>query len=160
MAAHPYPPVGFHFKVQVIPFLGEAGFQSVDGLSVDIPEYTYKEGGVNTFTHRLPDRIAYKDLTLKRGMVMGSGLIQWFRAGVDLFTFLPTDVIVTLLNEKHQPLDAWIFHNAWPKAWNIESFDSMNNKIAVESIVIAYQRFVRVAIPALPSLPGIPVNFT
>lgn len=146
-AGFKYPPVSFHFKVQVLPFVGEAGFQSVDGLNVSIPEHTYEEGGVNTFTHRFPKRISYGDLTLKRGMVIGSGLVQWFRAGVDLFTFVPTDVIVTLLNENHQPLDAWIFHNAWPKSWNIESFDAMNNKLAIESIVIAYQRFVRVGIP-------------
>jgi phage tail-like protein len=143
-----YPPVSFHFKVEIFGFNGEAGFQNVDGLSVDIPEYTYKEGGVNTFTHRLPDRIAYKDLTLKRGMLIGSALIQWFRAAVDFFTFLPTDVTVTLLNEKHEPLDMWIFHNAWPKAWNIEGFDAMGNKLAVESIVIAYQHFERVGLPS------------
>jgi phage tail-like protein len=141
------PPVSFHFKVQILPFLEESGFQSVEGLDVSIPDYPYKEGGVNTFTHHLPDRISYGDLTLKRGMLIGSALVQWFRAGVDLFTFVPTDVIVTLLNEKHQPIDAWIFHNAWPKAWKVESFDAMNNKVAVESIVLTYQRFIRVGIP-------------
>jgi phage tail-like protein len=156
MAGIKYPPVGFYFKVTVLPFVGEAGFQSVDGLSVEIPEYSYKEGGVNLFTHRLPDRISYKDLTLKRGMVMGSALIQWFRAGVDNFTFIPTEVTVTLLNDKQQPLDMWIFHQAWPKAWNVEGFNAMDNKVAVETIVIAYQKFIRVGIPAqAPSVPSV-----
>jgi phage tail-like protein len=141
------PPVSFHFRVDVIGFPGEAGFQSVDGLDVTIKDFPFEEGGVNTFTHHLPDRISYGDLTLKRGMLVGSLLVQWFRAGVDLFTFVPTDVIVTLLNEKHAPIDAWIFHNAWPKGWKIEGFDASSNKVAVESIIIAYQRFERVGIP-------------
>lgn len=141
-----YPPVSFHFKVEIAGYEGEAGFQSVDGLNVDIPAFEYQEGGENTYTHRFPNRIGYKDLTLKRGMLIGSALIGWFRDASELFLFAPKDVTVTLLNESHQPLEQWNFRNAWPRAWNVESFDASGNKLAVESIVLAYQYFNRVGL--------------
>ena len=146
--ANKYPPVNFHFKVEISGFPGDIGFQSVDGLKVSITETTYAEGGENTYTHRFPDRLKYGDLTLKRGMLIGSGLIQWFEAALQLFIFAPRDVTVTLMNSNHEPLDQWVFRNAWPKAWDIESFDAIGGKMAAESIVLAYQYFYRKGLPA------------
>lgn len=151
MAGINYPPVSFHFKVQIAGYEGEAGFQNVDGLNIDIPAFEYEEGGENTFTHRLPNRIKYSDLTLKRGMLIGSSLIQWFKNAAEFFIFEPRDVTVTLLNSQHQPLDQWVFRNAWPRAWHIDGFDAMGNKVAVESILLAYQYFNRVGLPAQPN---------
>lgn len=148
MAGFVYPPVSFHFKVEIAGFEGEAGFQSVDGLNVDIPSFDFQEGGENTFTHRLPNRLAYKDLTLKRGVLIGSALIQWFKDAAENFIFVPRDVTVTLLNASHQPLEQWNFRNAWPRAWNVESFDASGSKVAAESIMLAYQYFTRAALPA------------
>jgi phage tail-like protein len=143
-----YPPVSFHFKVEIAGFEGEAGFQSVDGLNVTIPDFAYAEGGENTFTHRFPNRIAFTDLTLKRGMLIGSPLIKWFKDAAQLFLFEPRNVTVTLMTAEHTPLEQWHFRNAWPKAWNVESFDSTGSKVAVESIVLAYQYFTREGLPA------------
>jgi len=142
-----YPPVSFHFKVEIKGFEGEANFQSVEGLNADIPVQEYQEGGENTFTHRFPNRIAYSDLTLKRGMVIGSALIQWFK-DAQLFIFAPRDLTVTLLNSEHQPLEQWEFRNAWPKGWHVENFDAMSGKVAVENIILAYQYFTRTKLPA------------
>lgn len=149
MAIQAYPPVSFFFKVEISGFEGEAGFQNVDGLSVDIPPMTYEEGGENTFTHRLPNRIAYGDLTLKRGTLIGSSMIQWFK-DAQLFIFYPRDVTVTLLTAEQEPLDQWHFRNAWPKSWQIEGFDATGGKVSVETIVLAYQYFTRAGLPARP----------
>lgn len=148
MAIQAYPPVSFHFKVEISGFAGEAGFQSVDGLNVTITEDTHDEGGENTFTHRFPKRVSYSDLTLKRGMLIGSDLISWFNDAVQNFSFDPRDVTVTLMNGEHQPLDQWVFRNAWPKSWNIESFDAKSGTVAMETIVMSYQYFVRAGLPA------------
>ncbi|MBI3509755.1 MAG: phage tail protein [Bacteroidetes bacterium] len=141
-----YPPVSFHFRVEIAGFGNDIGFQSVDGLSIDIPVTDHAEGGENVFTHHLPNRISYKDLTLKRGMLLGSALIKWFKDAVENFQFDPKNVTVSLLDESHTPIAQWNFVNAWPKAWNIESFDASGNKIAVETIILTYQYYQRVAI--------------
>jgi phage tail-like protein len=140
-----YPPVGFHFKVEIAGFEGENGFQTVDGLGMDITSHDYAEGGENTFTHRFPQQIAYKDLTLKRGIVVNSDFIKWCRDAAELFIFAPRNVTVTLLNEEHQPLAAWHFRNAWPKGWSLTPLDAMSNAVSVESVILAYQYFKRVS---------------
>ncbi|MDQ3112436.1 MAG: phage tail protein [Bacteroidota bacterium] len=149
MASQAYPPVSFHFKVEIQGFKGEIGFQSVDGLNAKIKMTPHMEGGENTFTHHLPDRIDYGDLTLKRGMLIGSSLIGWFNDAIQNFSFDPRDVTVTLMTAEHTPLEQWLFRNAWPKEWNIEGFDAMGGtKIATETIVLSYQYFTRVGLPA------------
>jgi phage tail-like protein len=152
MAGSVFPPVSFHFKVEVSGFAGEAGFQTVDGLNASIPDtMVVEEGGENTFTHRLPTRIKYGDLTLKRGMLIGSALIGWFNDAIQNFSFDPRDVTVTLLTAEHTPLEQWVFRNAWPKDWKVESFDAMaGTKLATETIVLSYQFFYRVGLPARP----------
>ncbi len=74
-----YPPVGFHFKVE---FVGigndnDVRFQSVSGLNVEYDVESYKEGGENRFEHKLPVRTKYADLSLKRGMLLDSAIIDW-----------------------------------------------------------------------------------
>jgi phage tail-like protein len=147
MAGFTYPPVSFHFRVEIDKVAGEIGFQSVEGLNAKVGQTTHAEGGENTFTHHLPDRTNYGDLTLKRGMVIGSALISWFNDAIQNFKFDPRNVTVTLLNAEHEPLDQWIFVNAWCKEWNIENFDAMSGKVATESIVLTYQYFKRAGLP-------------
>ena len=141
-----YPPVGFHFKVSVqLDGLGEndARFQEVSGLNAELGTEDLVEGGENRFVHRLPIRAKYSNLLLKRGMLTDSGLIGWFRDAVENFLFKPADVLVTLLNESHEPLAQWSFKRAWPVKWTISDFKAQDNTVVVETIELAYQYFRR-----------------
>jgi phage tail-like protein len=149
MATSYYPPLGFHFKVDFGLVTGDTSpdirFQSVSGINASVPNSeSYQEGGENRFTHRLPVRASYDNLVLKRGMLVGSVLIAWFKAAAENFTFAPIDVTVTLLNGDHQPLQAWKFHNAWPTKWNVDGFDAEKNGIVIETIELSYQYFERI----------------
>lgn len=144
MPGFEYPPVSFYFKVEIDGFPDDLGFQSVDGLKVDIPfSDKWEEGGENTYTHKFPTRLSYGDLTLKRGILIGSDLIQWFEFALQLFIFAPRDITVTLMNETGGALDQWVFRNACPKGWDIDSFDATQGKVAVETITLSYQYFYR-----------------
>ncbi|HLP10613.1 MAG TPA: phage tail protein [Flavobacteriales bacterium] len=146
MAVNPYPPVGFHFRVDFdgIPSGSDIGFQTVTGIDATVPNSeTHEEGGENRFVHRLPNRATYGDLVLKRGMLINSQLIEWFRDAIERFKFSPRNITVTLLNEKHEPLQAWRFINAWPTKWAIDGFDAQNNGIMVDNITFSYQYFTR-----------------
>src|ERR1700752_1822982 len=103
-----YPPVGFHFRVDfgLIPAGGpDIRFQSVSGINLSVPNSeTYQEGGENRFTHRLPQRASFDNLSLKRGMLIGSQLIGWFKDALEGFKFNPKLITVTLMNPSHEPL--------------------------------------------------------
>jgi phage tail-like protein len=147
MAAY-YPPVGFHFKVE---FIGVADnndsdtrFQEVSGLEMALGTEEVIEGGENRFTHKLPDRAKYGNLTLKRGMLTNSELIGWIKDAIENFNFQPVELMVKLLNEKHEPLVSWVFTKVWPVKWSISDFKSTENSIVVETLELAYNYFRRV----------------
>ncbi|NOZ26265.1 MAG: phage tail protein [Nitrospirae bacterium] len=141
-----YPPVGFHFKVEfrldgVVD--GDSRFQEVSGLTAELGIEEVNEGGENRFSHRLPTRAKYGNLVLKRGLLKDSRLIKWFRDAVEDFEFEPADVLVTLLNEEHEPLMGWNFVNAWPVKWVVSDFKAQENALVVETIELAYNYFKR-----------------
>ena len=81
---------------------------------------------------------------LKRGLLQNSKIAEWCRNAIENLDINPVSIQVTLLNEKHEPLQAWSFINAWPKKWSISGLDAGNSKIVIESLEIAYQYFRKV----------------
>ena len=70
-----YPPVGFHFKVEVlgIPLIDQdARFTDVGGLSVELSAEEVAEGGQNRFIQKFPVRTKYPEMVLKRGLLLKS----------------------------------------------------------------------------------------
>ncbi|WP_026946713.1 phage tail protein [Algoriphagus marincola] len=145
-----YPPTGFHFLVRFeglllkYPGIPDVGFQEVGGLSVEIGVEEYAEGGENRFKHRMPNPVSYPNLTMKRGMLIGSQLMQWFKDSMEGFQFEAQDITVILLNDQHLPLQAWNFINSWPVKWSIEGLNAMENSLMIESIEFAYQYYRRI----------------
>ena len=144
-----YPPVGFHFRVTFsIGGVGEkdSRFQEVSGLSAELGTEELQEGGENRFVHRLPTLPKYGNLVLKRGLLTDSGLIKWCRDAIENFSFEPTTVDVTLLNEKHQPLGfTYSFVKAWPVKWAISDFKAQENGLVVETLELSYNYFTRIS---------------
>jgi phage tail-like protein len=140
-----YPPAGFHFKVEFgfLPPVGnDVRFQEVGGLTMEMGIEEVVEGGENRFTHRLPARGKYGNLTLKRGMVVQSQLIAWCRNAIENYLFSPTTVNVTLLNPEHEPLEGtYSFTNAWPVKWSVSDFKAQDNAVVIETLELAYDSF-------------------
>jgi phage tail-like protein len=140
-----YPPVGFHFSVSFGDMTkdgdNDTRFQSVSGLNVEYDTESIKEGGENRFEHKLPVRTKYPDLSLKRGMLTDSAVITWVKDALQQREFKPIQIIVTLLNEEHQPLKKWNIMNAWPKKWAVSDFNAQENAIVVETLDISYSFF-------------------
>lgn len=144
-----YPPVGFHFAVvfELFPQLpNDFRFQEVSGLSATIQTEEVIEGGENRFTHQLPTRTNYETLELKRGMFMGSLIIQWVREAVENLNIYPTNVIISLLNETHIPIAAWYVVNAYPLKWSISNFNAQESSVVVETIQFEYNYFKSIRI--------------
>ena len=139
-----YPPVGFHFRVEFdLDGIGDNDFRfrEVSGLSMEMEEETYTEGGENRFTHKFPVRARYQDLVLKRGLLTDSIVLDWCKNAIQNFEIDPATVWVTLLNEEHEPLQTYTFVNAWPKKLDISNLNAENSEIVVETMELAYQYF-------------------
>ena len=146
-----YPFTGFHFLVifEIFPQLpNDASFQDVTGLSVDVDLDSYKEGGENRFTHRLPGRSRYTDLVLKRGMSLASGVQAWCQDSIENFNYQPTNLLISLLNEDHLPVSSWYVVNAIPIKYSISGLDATQSQIVIESITLRYEYYKSLNIAA------------
>ena len=139
-----YPPVAFHFKVEVLGLSSndnDARFTEVSGLSVEMGTEEIAEGGENRFVQKYPVRAKYPELVLKRGVVVNSEVINWIRECVEDFNIQPKNIDIKLLNEEHQPLMTWHVVNAYPTKWAVSDFNASNNAILIESMQFFYQYF-------------------
>lgn len=145
------PFVGFHFSVafELLPqFSIDTKFQSVSGLTSTMAMETINEGGQNKFNLSLPLGNDFDDLVLKRGVTSDfSGLRLWVNNAIQSFVFVPANLLVLLLNEKHEPVKAWYVTKAIPKAFSISDFNAEENSMVIETLTLDYQFFNEIPIP-------------
>ncbi|MFT4925149.1 MAG: phage tail-like protein [Phenylobacterium sp.] len=142
-------PVAFQFTV--VPLLNpldQGSFQEVGGIEATIEVDKVVEGGQNRYVHQLPTSISHSNLTLKRGVAsITSALVVWclsvFEGGFDI-PIVPMDLAVSLLDENGMPLRVWSVFSAWPVKWQVDAFNSTKNEVAIETIELSYNHFIRV----------------
>ena len=144
----PYlPPVGFYFQINISGNAGgpSAAFQEISGISAKMETETIVEGGDNRFTHRVPGRVKYEDLVLKRGLLIRNApLTKWCMDAISgglRQSIQPKNIVVTLSDEAGEPIMRWNFVNAFPVKWEVSGFAAAGNDLAVESLVFSYNYF-------------------
>lgn len=137
--------LGFRFGVYffaggVVPNPLDIRFQKVRGLTATVKTTPLAEGGQNLYTQQLPDKVEYGNLTLERGMVLGSPLNIEFNAAMTLFQFAPSNVMVTLFDDAKVPITAWFFTGAYPVKWSTSDLDATQKSQLVDTLELAYGR--------------------
>jgi phage tail-like protein len=143
------PLLGFHFSVAFELFsqpLNDFRFQEVTGLTVDLETEDIVEGGENRFVHKLPKRTKYSDITLKRGMFIGSEILLWCNRAIEDYDIQPSNVLISLLDEMHLPVASWYVVNAYPTQLSVSEFKSDQSQVVVESIKLNYNYFKNIQI--------------
>ena len=149
MAGDDYPPPAFNFKVVFSAASGvfDTSFQEVSGIKATIETETYNELGENNYALQLPKPPTYTNLVLKRGIAdLDSPLVKWCRAifeGNFVKPIEPVPVEVQLMGEDNAPVRSWSFSNAYPVSWEVESFNSTKNEVAIEVIELRYDYMSR-----------------
>lgn len=139
-----YPPVGFHFKVEILglpPNDNDVRFTEVGGLSVELTTEEVPEGGENCFAQKYPTRAKYPELVLKRGLFPGTEVLAWIRQCVEQLDIEPKDVDVKLLDENHDPLLTWHLTQAFPTKWAVSDLNASANAVVIETLQLFYQTF-------------------
>lgn len=122
-------------------------FMEVSGLQVDIEVEQIEEGGQNGFSHKLPGRMSWPNLTLKRGITQNDSLLAWlnqssgegFAAAGNSLT--RSTAAITLMGAGGKRVRAWNFDGAFPVKWTGPSFAANSNDMAVEELEIAHHGF-------------------
>jgi phage tail-like protein len=106
----------------------------------------YKEGGRNGAVLKFANRITWSNLSLKKGICIGTALWDWQYAFV-LGQGQRRDGMIVLLNEKHEAAAGWYFRRGLPIKYTGPSMNSTQNTVAIEAIEIAHE--------GLYQMPGI-----
>ena len=135
----------FYFGVSVLPIALDAAFQEVSGLSKQMEVEEVASGGENRFSYRLPGRVKYENLVLRRGVTLsGAAFSAWCAAVLDSDFALPVvtmDMLITLYNHQHLPTMAWSVIDAYPVKWSMSDLKSQENALLIETVELAYRRF-------------------
>ncbi len=111
-------------------------FKEVTGLSAQIDVKEYAEGGVNHFMHKLPGRIKWGPVTMKRGVTHEDALLKWFWEGRTKPQLV--DMTITLQGPGGKTVRTWSFAGAFPIKWTGPNFNAGSNQIATETLEIAH----------------------
>ena len=132
----PDPVAELRFKVVLQPELAIGRFSECTGIAVEVETKEYMEGGSNDFVHKLPTRVKYPNIVLKRGVTHEEALLQWFFES----RFTPTrhDMTITLMGPGTQEVRSWVFMNAYPVKWTGPNLNATSNAIASEQLEITH----------------------
>jgi phage tail-like protein len=135
-AAAPEIVPGIYFEL-TMPGISIGYFTEVSGLNAEVEVFTYNEGGNNSFVHKLPTRVKYPSLVLKRGISSEAALETWFAKSVGPNP-QRVDVTISMLDEEQNRLRTWAFANAYPVKWTGPQFNVGQSAVATEALEIAH----------------------
>jgi phage tail-like protein len=132
------PIPAFHFQVQ---WGGtRLGFTEVSGLSVETQIIEYREGNSPEYsTIKMPGMRKNGNVVLKRGIVQGDNeFYNWFNT-IQLNKVERRDMVITLLNENHEPVVVWKLRNAFPVKLDAPTLKATGNEVAIETLEVAHE---------------------
>ena len=137
MANYPIP--AFHYQVE---WGGEKmSFSEVSGLTIEIQMIEYRDGDSKQYEAiKMPGIPKYGNLTMKKGIVAADNkFFDWLNTTA-LNTVERKDIIISLLNEAHEPVMTWKALNAFPVKVEGPGLKSTGNEVAIESIEVAHEK--------------------
>jgi phage tail-like protein len=146
MADREDPLVGFHFGVEVQGVI-TGYFTECSGLGSEqeIVEHKVITESGQEVVMKLPGRLKWENITLKRGITSSMDIWNWRKqvedGNVDAARHNGS---VVMYNQQLAPVARWNFENAWPVKVSGPQPKADSNEIGVEELTIAHEYIVRV----------------
>ncbi|HEY90613.1 MAG TPA: phage tail protein [Dehalococcoidia bacterium] len=118
--------------------IAAAVFSEVNGLDAEVEVKEYAEGGQNGFVHKLPGRMKFTNVTLKRGMTNSLDFWNWFdsaRAG----KVERKQIGIVLFDESGSEKRRWTLERAYPVKWIGPSLKTEDNSVVIESLELTHE---------------------
>jgi len=134
-SAQPDPVAELRFTVE-LPGLTIGRFSECTGIAIEVETKEYMEGGANDYVHKLPTRVKYPNVVLKRGVTHEEALLKWFldsRSAPQR-----RDMTISLLGPGLGLVRSWVFMNAYPVKWTGPNLNASSNAVASESLEVVH----------------------
>ncbi|HYM50056.1 MAG TPA: phage tail protein [Candidatus Limnocylindrales bacterium] len=120
-----------------------------DGLSVQYDVYEYKEGGENSYVHRIPGRASYQNVKLSRTIDGYSTPENTGKSVAAWLSSLATEVKrhtaeISLVDLEVKKIAGWKLQGVYPVRWSGPSLDAGSATMAMETLELAHDGFLEV----------------
>jgi phage tail-like protein len=148
MAEREDPLVGFHFAVEIQGVI-QGYFTECSGLGSEheVIEHKVVNEGKQEIVIKLPGRLKWENITLKRGITSSMDIWDWRKQVEDgEVEKARHSGSVTMYNHQAKAVARWEFEKAWPVKVTGPQPKADSNEIGVEELTIAHEYIQRVKI--------------
>lgn len=141
------PLIGFQFALEVEGKLS-GYFTEAGGIGSEheIIEHKVVTEDGHEIVQKIPGRLKWQDVTLKRGITSDMQIWDW-RAQVEQgdLESARTNCSVIMFDRNYQEVARWNFESAWPLKVTGPSIKADSNEFGVEEVVIVHEGMWRVS---------------
>ena len=135
-------PIGnYNFRVE-IEGVSAGRMLEVSGLTIEQEIIEFRVGTELDVVRKLPGRVKYGDITLKRGYVPNDALALWiqesFKPSGDV---MRKDGALVVVDRRGREVARFHFYNAWPAKWSGPIIEG--HGVVAEEIILAVEWFER-----------------
>jgi phage tail-like protein len=139
------PLVGFHYAIEVQGVV-TGYFTECAGIGSEheiIEHKVVDEKGRETI-HKIPGRLKWQDVTLKRGITDNMDIWDWREEVVQgKVDDARRNGSIVMFNQGLEEVARWNFENAWPLKVTGPSMKSDSNEFGIEELVITHEGLYR-----------------
>lgn len=133
---------GVEFQGQVV-----GAFRECTGLGSENEIVEYKASGPKGeyVVKKVPGRLKWNNITLKRGITDAMDMWKW-RKLVEKGKIgeARKNGTITMYNQQGNPVAQWTFINAWPSKLTGPGANAANNEVAIEEMELTHEGYERV----------------
>jgi phage tail-like protein len=139
------PLVGFNFEVKIEGAL-TGYFTECSGLGSEseVIEHKVVGQGGKEVVRKIPGRLKWGDITLKRGITLNMDMWTWRKQIEDgMVSDARKNGSIVMNDQEGNPVATWDFQKAWPSKLTGPAVKSDSNEIGIEELVIVHEYIVR-----------------
>jgi phage tail-like protein len=139
------PLIGFNFRLEIEGKL--AGyFTEVGGIGSEneIVEHKIVNDKGQEIVQKIPGRLKWQDVTLKRGITDKMDIWEWRKLVEEgKMKDARTNCSIIMMDRNYEDVARWNFVNAWPSKVTGPSVKSDSNEFGVEEVTLIHEGMVR-----------------
>jgi phage tail-like protein len=132
-------PYKSHLFLVEIDNITQASFSECSGFASHVEVIEYREGGDPNTVRKLPGKVSYQDITLKRGLTSSSELYDWHASALNP-PIQRKNGSVVVLDDTLAERVRWNFTGAWISKWDGPALSGKGNDVAIETLTISCER--------------------
>jgi len=137
--------LGFNFALELEGVLS-GYFTECNGIGSenDVIEHKVVDESGHEVVKKIPGRLKWSDITLKRGITSSLDIWEWRQNVVEgRVSDARKNVSIQMLDREYTPVAVWHLQNCWPSKVTGPSMKSDSNEFGVEEVVLVHEGMYR-----------------